>query len=155
MLAMRDMYAHTHQFQGLGDNDITLTKSSPAHMQPIIKAFPNTTFVLLHSGYPYTREAGYLAAMYKNVYLDFGEIFPMVSADGQRAVIKQMLELTPTNKLLWSSRVASENIHICADRTLPSGRSLVARIILSSQHPVTAGFIRGNAKPAGESMAQV
>lgn len=72
-------------------------------MQSIIKAFPNTTFVLLHSSYPFTREAGYLTSVYKNVYLDFGEIFPFVSAEGQRAVIRQVLELCPTNKIMWSS----------------------------------------------------
>ena len=59
---------------GLGDNDITLSLSSPAHLQPIIKAYPKALFVLLHSSYPYTREAGYLTAMYRNVYLDFGEV---------------------------------------------------------------------------------
>ncbi|KAI5994360.1 amidohydrolase 2 [Pisolithus albus] len=105
---------------GLGDNDITLTKSSPAHMQPLIKAFPDTTFVLLHSGYPYSREAGYLTAVYKNVYLDFGEIFPCLSADGQRAAVKQVLELSPTNKLLWSSMHTSlyekfDSEHFSAD----------------------------------------
>ncbi|EGO02862.1 hypothetical protein SERLA73DRAFT_47721, partial [Serpula lacrymans var. lacrymans S7.3] len=88
---------------GLGDNDIRLTKSSPAHMQQIIEAFPQTTFILLHSSYPYTRDAGYLAAVYRNVYLDFGEIFPFVSAEGQRAVIRQVLELCPTNKIMWST----------------------------------------------------
>ncbi|KAG1865961.1 amidohydrolase 2 [Suillus subluteus] len=91
---------------GLGDNDITLTKSSPAHMQPIIKAFPETIFVLLHSSYPYTRDAGYLTSVYKNVYLDFGEIFPFISADGQRTVVHQVLELAPTNKILWSTDAA-------------------------------------------------
>lgn len=59
---------------GLGDSDITLTLSSPAHLQPIIKQFPETLFVLLHSSYPYTRDAGYLAAVYPNVFLDFGEV---------------------------------------------------------------------------------
>ncbi|KAK0476071.1 amidohydrolase 2 [Armillaria novae-zelandiae] len=88
---------------GLGDNDIALAFSSPSHMQPIIKAYPKTSFVLLHSSYPYTREAGYLTLVYANVFLDFGEIFPMVSAHGQRAVIRQMLEITPTNKILWST----------------------------------------------------
>jgi predicted TIM-barrel fold metal-dependent hydrolase len=72
-------------------------------MQPIIKAFPETIFVLLHSSYPYTRDAGYLTSVYKNVYLDFGEIFPFISADGQRTVVHQVLELAPTNKILWSS----------------------------------------------------
>lgn len=60
---------------GLGDNDISLLRSNPACMQPLVKAFPNVPFVLLHSSYPYTREAGYLATAYKNVYLDIGEVF--------------------------------------------------------------------------------
>ncbi|KAI0334155.1 amidohydrolase 2 [Cubamyces sp. BRFM 1775] len=88
---------------GLGDNDITLTLSSPAHLQPLIKAYPATKIVLLHSSYPYTKEAGYLTAVYENVYLDFGEIFPFLSADGQRQVVRQVLELAPTNKIMWST----------------------------------------------------
>ncbi|KAI0729116.1 amidohydrolase-domain-containing protein [Fomitopsis betulina] len=88
---------------GLGDNDITLSKSTPALMQPIIKAFPNTKIILLHSSYPFTQEAGYLTAVYRNVFLDFGEIFPFLSADGQRDVVKQVLELCPTNKIMWST----------------------------------------------------
>ncbi|KAF8154021.1 amidohydrolase-domain-containing protein [Crassisporium funariophilum] len=88
---------------GLGDSDIMLSLSSPAHLQPIIKAYPDTTFVLLHSSYPYTRDAGYLTAVYRNVYLDFGEVFPFVSKEGQRSIIRQVLELSPTNKIMWSS----------------------------------------------------
>ncbi|KAI0632804.1 amidohydrolase-domain-containing protein [Trametes polyzona] len=88
---------------GLGDNDITLSLSSPSHLQPLIKAYPNTKVVLLHSSYPYTKEAGYLTAVYENVYLDFGEIFPFLSPDGQRQVIRQVLELAPTNKIMWST----------------------------------------------------
>ncbi|KIK97846.1 hypothetical protein PAXRUDRAFT_824516 [Paxillus rubicundulus Ve08.2h10] len=104
VLEITGEYQKPVQFHtGLGDNDITLTKSSPAHMQPIIEAYPNTTFVLLHSSYPYTRDAGYLTSVYRNVYLDFGEIFPFVSGDGQRAVVRQVLELAPTNRILWST----------------------------------------------------
>ena len=84
-----------------------MVKSSPAYMQPIIEAYPNTPIVLLHSSYPYTREAGYLTSVYENVYLDFGEVFPLLSGDGQRAVIRQVLELAPTNKIMWSSTMAS------------------------------------------------
>ncbi|KAG7087501.1 hypothetical protein E1B28_013462 [Marasmius oreades] len=88
---------------GLGDNDISLAHSSPALMQPIITAYPCTKFVLLHSSYPYMRDAGYMASVYENVFLDFGEVFPCVSGHGQRSIIQQILELTPTNKLLWST----------------------------------------------------
>ncbi|KXN86685.1 Protein fluG [Leucoagaricus sp. SymC.cos] len=88
---------------GLGDSDINLNYSSPARLQQVIRSYPQTPFVLLHSSYPFTREAGYLAAIYSNVYLDYGEVFPVVSAKGQKAILSQLLELTPTNKLLFST----------------------------------------------------
>ncbi|KAF8448206.1 glutamine synthetase [Terfezia claveryi] len=88
---------------GLGDTDINLLKSNPAHMQPLIEAYPEVNFVLLHSAYPYTRDAGYLAAHYPNVYLDIGEVFPILSMDGQESVLREALELVPTCKILWST----------------------------------------------------
>ncbi|KAF2838615.1 hypothetical protein M501DRAFT_821685 [Patellaria atrata CBS 101060] len=88
---------------GLGDKDINLVKSNPAYLQPLIAQHPRVPFVLLHSSYPYTREAGYLTAMYKNAFLDLGEVFPQLSRDGQVSVLRKSLELCPTNKLLYSS----------------------------------------------------
>ncbi|KAK1144804.1 hypothetical protein N8T08_004816 [Aspergillus melleus] len=88
---------------GLGDNDIDLVLSNPAYLQPLVARFPGADFVLLHSAYPYTREAGYLACVYDNVYLDLGEVFPMVSRDAQEATVRQALEIVPTNRLLWST----------------------------------------------------
>jgi predicted TIM-barrel fold metal-dependent hydrolase len=95
---------------GLGDNDLTLSLASPSHLQPAIKAYPDTVFVLLHSSYPYTRDAGYLSAVYHNAFLDFGEVFPFVSGPGQRNIIRQVLEVCPTNKILWSSEVVTSFI---------------------------------------------
>jgi Amidohydrolase len=64
-------YGKPIQFHtGLGDNDIRLVKANPAYMQNLIEAYPNAKIVLLHSAYPYTREAGYLTTVYDNVYLD-------------------------------------------------------------------------------------
>ncbi|KAK6839170.1 glutamine synthetase-like protein [Apiospora arundinis] len=88
---------------GLGDNDITLTKSSPSHLQTFIADYPTVPIVILHASYPWTREAGYLAAMYPNVYADFGEVFPFVSRQGQESILKQILELCPWSKILWST----------------------------------------------------
>lgn len=88
---------------GLGDNDISLDRSNPAHLQPLIEKFPDVIIVLLHSSYPYTRQAGYLATVFKNVYLDLGEVFPMVSRDGQEHIIRQAMEITPMSKLLYST----------------------------------------------------
>ncbi|KAL4949452.1 hypothetical protein BDW69DRAFT_174414 [Aspergillus filifer] len=88
---------------GLGDNDINLLKSNPAHLQSLIAQYPDVDFVLLHSSYPYTREAGYLACVYPNVYLDLGEVFPMVSRDAQESIVRESLEIVPTTRLLWST----------------------------------------------------
>ena len=88
---------------GLGDNDITLAKASPSHLQEFIRAYPCVPIVLLHASYPFTREAGYLASVYANVYADIGEVFPFISRDGQEAVIRQILELCPWSKVLWST----------------------------------------------------
>jgi glutamine synthetase/predicted TIM-barrel fold metal-dependent hydrolase len=99
-----DSLAKPLQFHtGLGDNDISLLESNPAHLQQVIEAYPSVPFVLLHSAYPFTQEAGYLATVYRHVYLDLGEVFPMVSRDGQEAVLRQALELIPGSKLLYSS----------------------------------------------------
>ena len=63
----------TVQFHtGFGDNDIALTLASPALLQPLIEAYPEVKFVLLHTSYPFTREAGYLTSVYSNVFLDIG-----------------------------------------------------------------------------------
>ena len=97
-------FAKPIQFHtGLGDNDITLSKSSPAHMQDFIRAYPDVPLVLLHASYPFTRDLGYLASVYANVYADVGEVFPFVSREGQEAVVRQILELTPASKILWST----------------------------------------------------
>jgi predicted TIM-barrel fold metal-dependent hydrolase len=88
---------------GLGDNDITLALASPSHLQPFIRTYPKVPIVLLHASYPFTKEAGYLASTYENVFLDIGEVFPMVSQEGQENVIRESLELCPSEKLFWST----------------------------------------------------
>ena len=88
---------------GLGDNDINLGLSNPSHLQPFIQHYPTVQIVLLHASYPFTTEAGYLASVYENVYLDIGEVFPFVSQDGQEKVIRDALELCPAVKLTWST----------------------------------------------------
>ncbi|KAI1763809.1 glutamine synthetase/guanido kinase [Hypoxylon sp. FL1150] len=88
---------------GLGDTDITLTKSSPSHLQGFIEEYPEVPIILLHAGYPFTRETAYLAAMYPNVYADIGEVFPYLSRQGQEGIVKQMLEVCPWTKILCST----------------------------------------------------
>lgn len=88
---------------GLGDNDLALAKASPSHLQEFIRTYPTVPIVLLHAGYPFTRETGYLASVYENVYADIGEVFPFVSQDGQERILREILELCPWSKIMWST----------------------------------------------------
>jgi len=58
--------------------------------------------VLLHASYPYVRELGYLAAMYANVWADVGLAIPHLAAEIP-AVLRQLLGLAPTTKVVYSS----------------------------------------------------
>lgn len=88
---------------GLGDNDMNLLRANPAYLQPLIAQYSDADIVLLHSAYPYTREAGFLTSVYPNVHLDLGEVFRMVSREAQEKILRKSLELAPTNRLLWST----------------------------------------------------
>ncbi|KAA8570005.1 hypothetical protein EYC84_002343 [Monilinia fructicola] len=104
-LIQKSSTAHKKPFQfhtGFGNSDIFLTRSSPSHLQEFIREYPEVPIVL-HAGYPWTKETGYLATVYANVYVDIGEMFPCVSQDGQEAIIRDILELCPTEKIVWST----------------------------------------------------
>lgn len=102
--AKQDSISKPLQFHtGLGDRDIDLLLADPSHLQPLISAFPDVNIILLHTAYPYCRQAGYLATVYKNVYLDLGEVFPQVSRNGQESILRQCMEITPYSKLLFST----------------------------------------------------
>lgn len=90
---------------GFGDPDLDLKYSNPVYLRSILEnpAYRHAPIVLLHASYPYMREAGYLASVYPQVYLDFGLAIPMLSIRGMERVLQQLLELAPTSKLMYSS----------------------------------------------------
>lgn len=90
---------------GFGDPDLDLRLANPLHLRYLLESqsYRNAPIVLLHASYPYTREAGYLASVYPQVYLDFGLAIPFLTVAGMRSVISQLLELTPTTKVMYSS----------------------------------------------------
>jgi hypothetical protein len=90
---------------GFGDPDLDLRYANPLHMRPLFEypAFRSVPFVLLHASYPFTREAGYLAAVYTNVHVDLGLAIPFLSTAGMRFVVRALLELTPLTKIVFST----------------------------------------------------
>ncbi len=90
---------------GFGDPDLDLRLANPLHLRYILESEPyrQAPLVLLHAAYPYMREAGYLASVYPQVYLDFGLAVPLLSVSGMRKTIGELLELSPTSKIMYSS----------------------------------------------------
>jgi predicted TIM-barrel fold metal-dependent hydrolase len=66
---------------GFGDPDLDLRLANPLHLRPLLEnpRYQAAPIVLLHASYPFTREAGYLAAVYPNAYVDFGLAIPFLS----------------------------------------------------------------------------
>jgi predicted TIM-barrel fold metal-dependent hydrolase len=85
---------------GFGDADLFLPRADPGYLQPLIERFRETPFVLLHC-YPFVREAGWLAHVYGNVFLDLSLTIPLVSRPAE--AVCEALELAPVSKLLYAS----------------------------------------------------
>lgn len=90
---------------GFGDPDLDLRLSNPLHLRPLLEnvRFRRAPVVLLHASYPFAREAGYLASVYPQVFLDLGLAVPFLSVAGMRAVMAILLEIAPFSKLMYSS----------------------------------------------------
>ncbi|MFQ3664121.1 MAG: amidohydrolase family protein [Chloroflexaceae bacterium] len=90
---------------GFGDPDLDLREANPLHLRALLERadLRPAPVVLLHAGYPFTRELGYLAAVYPNVYLDVGLAIPYLSRAGMEAVFSAALELAPISKILFST----------------------------------------------------
>jgi hypothetical protein len=89
---------------GFGDTDVDMLKANPLHMRAILQSgrFDRVPFVLLHSAYPYTRDLGYMAAMYPNVFMDISLAIPFITTEIPR-MMHEIWGLTPFTKVLYSS----------------------------------------------------
>ncbi|MFG3285629.1 amidohydrolase family protein [Streptomyces sp. NPDC048111] len=88
---------------GFGDPDLRLHRCDPLLLTDFVRAVRPTgcRLVLLH-GYPYHRNAGYLAHVYPHVYADVGLSLAHTGTRAQ-AVLAEFLELAPFGKLLFST----------------------------------------------------
>ena len=85
---------------GFGDSDLFLPRADPSYLRPLIERFGETPLVLLHC-YPFVREAGWLAHVYGNVFLDLSLTIPHVARPAE--AVREALELAPVSKLLYAS----------------------------------------------------
>ncbi len=90
---------------GYGDADTNLLLGNPLHLRAVLERsdYRRMPVVLLHECYPYTREGGYLAAVYENVYLDLSYGIPLLGYGEMLSFTREALGVAPVSKLLYSS----------------------------------------------------
>ncbi|MCD6053960.1 MAG: hypothetical protein K0Q96_1152, partial [Rubrobacteraceae bacterium] len=90
---------------GYGDADTDLLLGNPLYLRPILQRsdYRGMPVVLLHECYPYTRQGGYLAAVYQNVYLDLSYGIPLLGYGEMLSFTRQALGVAPSSKLMYSS----------------------------------------------------
>ena len=86
---------------GFGDKDLDLLLANPLHLRDVLEdpRFATSKIVLLHTSYPYSKEASYLAHVYPQVYLDWGLIFHMLSMKSIHATSHDLFSMTPLSKV--------------------------------------------------------
>jgi uncharacterized protein len=93
---------HFHSSVGIGDY-FSLQNGNVLNLENVVRdpRYKNVTFVLLHGGWPYEREAALLTAV-KNVYLDTSFQSEMLYPSEFKGVLKQLLTLYP-DKMMYGS----------------------------------------------------
>ena len=90
---------------GYGDADTDLLLGNPLHLRPVLQRhdYRGMPVVLLHECYPYTRQGGYLAAVYENAYLDLSYGIPLLGYGEMLSFTRAALGVAPSSKLMYSS----------------------------------------------------
>jgi predicted TIM-barrel fold metal-dependent hydrolase len=101
---------------GWGDPDLTLHLTNPSLLTGLIREFDRegVNVTLLHC-YPFHRVAGYLAAMFANVYFDVGSALHF-HGPSSATLLAEAMEVAPFSKLLFSSDAfgVAEGYHLGA-----------------------------------------
>jgi predicted TIM-barrel fold metal-dependent hydrolase len=89
---------------GFGDSDLRLSRANPLLLEDLLHTEEGTaaTVVLIHGGFPWTEELGYLALIRPNVYaeLSLSNLFaPLTIADR----ITRLMELVPADRLMFGT----------------------------------------------------
>lgn len=90
---------------GYGDTDADMLLANPLHLRWVLDEprFQGMKTVLLHESYPYTRQAGYLAAVYDDVYVDLSYAIPFLSVREMVQFTREAFGVAPSSKLLYAS----------------------------------------------------
>lgn len=90
---------------GFGESNLDIEKNNPVLLKKFIERYQEPADLrihLVHGGYPYAFQAGYLAGVFSNVWVDFSVISPWLGFHARDAVTA-IMEMAPLNKILHGS----------------------------------------------------
>jgi predicted TIM-barrel fold metal-dependent hydrolase len=87
-----------------GESNIDIRRNHPAMLKNLLDHpdYRPVRIVLVHGGYPHCFEAGYLASVYPNLYVDISEMFPFVPRGALRG-LADIFDMCPFSKVLCGS----------------------------------------------------
>jgi uncharacterized protein len=108
---------HFHTAVGIGDY-FSLRNGNVLNLEKVVREarYKNVTFVLVHGGWPYEREAALMTAV-KNVYLDTSFQSEMLYPSQFKDVLKQLLTLYP-DKMMYGSDAFPFNDALGAEESM-------------------------------------
>ena len=129
---------------GMGDYEVNLPLCRPALLMELLRfpAFRACQVILVHTGYPYQREAGYLAHVLPRVYCDVSEGVPFAGS-GAAAILRELVEMAPLHKVMYGSDAY----------TLPEPVYASAKIGKRAVETVMGELVEGGVLDATEAVA--
>ncbi|HJZ65888.1 MAG TPA: amidohydrolase family protein [Candidatus Acidoferrum sp.] len=130
---------HFHSAVGIGDY-FSLRQGNVLNLENVLRdpRYKDTTFVLVHGGWPYEREAALLTAV-KNVYLDTSFQSELLYPSQFKAVLKQLLTLYPDKMMFGSDAFpfndalgAEESFWLAAKTTRSALSAALAELVAES-----------------------
>jgi predicted TIM-barrel fold metal-dependent hydrolase len=94
------MQIHT----GMGDFEVNLVLCRPGYLMDLLRfpAYRSCRVLLVHSGYPYHREAAYMANVLPRVWCDLSEGIPF-AANAAWDIVRGVMAMAPLNKICYGS----------------------------------------------------
>jgi predicted TIM-barrel fold metal-dependent hydrolase len=90
---------HTgHHETSVSGNGNIITNSNVTDLLPLLLAYPDAKFVLLHCSIPYHQEYLTIVKNFPNAYADFTWVY-IISPSVAKQIMHQMIEMVPQNKI--------------------------------------------------------
>lgn len=123
------MQVHTGMQSGNGNE---LNNSDPTLLCSLLLEHPQVNFLIMHAGFPFTRQAAVMAKTFPNAYIDLVWV-PLISPSAAVQTLDEQLEMVPMNKIIafGGDHVIVEGAYAAAKMTRNVVKSVLKNKVVS------------------------